>query len=108
MRKQLKAVSTEGALVRVLEALQQELVDASDEEVRAAACELGMSLEMRESAAFAGLTYPARLQLSDFFELETFRQMRLADARAGTQALKRQRPTLTRGRRRKKRNEPDR
>jgi DNA-directed RNA polymerase specialized sigma24 family protein len=57
---------------------------ALDEEITSTAQALGMNLEMRESAAFAGLTYPARPQLSDFFELEAFRQMRLEDARAST------------------------
>ena len=82
MRKRLKAVPAESALGRVLEALKQELIDASDEEISAAARELRMNLEMPESAAFAGLTYPARPLLSDFFELEVFRQMRLEDRRA--------------------------
>jgi len=78
----LKATPVESPLARVLEALKQELIDASDEEISAAARELRMNLEMPESAAFAGLTYPARPQLSDFFELEAFRQMRLEDGRA--------------------------
>lgn len=86
MRKQLKAVSAEGALARILEALRQELIDASDDEISAAARKLRMNLEMPESAAFAGLTYPARPQLSDFFELEAFRQMRLVEERPDTPA----------------------
>ncbi len=86
MRKQLKAGSATGALGRIFEALGQELIDAPDDEISAVARELGMNLEMRESAAFAGLTYPARPQLSDFFELEAFRQMRLVDGGADTPA----------------------
>lgn len=56
--------------MRILDAVAQELADASDEEIREAAKDLGMDLTMRWSAAFAGLNYPepGNLQLSDFFE----------------------------------------
>jgi hypothetical protein len=79
MPSKLKRASTQAALERVLEALKQELVDTPDEEITAAAQELGMNLELPESGAFAGLTYPARWHLSDFFELEAFRQMQLEE-----------------------------
>lgn len=79
MRKKLS--STQTALERILEALKQELISAADEEIASVAQELRMNLQMPQSAAFAGLTYPARPQLSDFFELEAFRQMRLEDER---------------------------
>jgi len=52
-----------------LAALEQELIDASDEEIMAAAAELGMNPKMKGSALFAGLKYPARPQLADFFDL---------------------------------------
>jgi hypothetical protein len=70
MRTKVNRTSAEAALARVLDALIQELIDVSDEEIVDAAKSLGMDPRARESAAFAGVTYPARPQLSDFFELE--------------------------------------
>ena len=72
MRTKVKTAapaSPEARFMRVLQALEQELLDASDEEIIAAATDLGMNPQMKGSALFAGLKYPARLQLSDFFEL---------------------------------------
>jgi hypothetical protein len=52
------------------------LVDVPDDEIMAAAKSLGMDPQlwedprMRESAAFAGVTYPSRPQASDFFDLD--------------------------------------
>ena len=46
------------ALDRVLDGLADELIAASDEEILAAARELGMDPSMRGSAAFLGLKYP--------------------------------------------------
>jgi hypothetical protein len=70
MRTKLKRVSPETALLRVLDALAREAIEASDAEVAEAASDLRMDLNSRESAAFAGLTYFARPQLSDFFATE--------------------------------------
>ncbi|HEY6927632.1 MAG TPA: hypothetical protein VI653_29420 [Steroidobacteraceae bacterium] len=69
MRTKVKTITSEVKLTRILDAFAQELVDASDEEVSAAAAELGMDLQ-KWSSAFAGITYPARPQLEDFFDLE--------------------------------------
>ena len=69
MRTKVKRVTPEAALMRILDALAQEAIDASDEEVRQVATDLRMDLSTRESAAFTGLTYFARPQLSDFFDL---------------------------------------
>lgn len=76
MRTKVKSISSELTLTRVLDAFAQELVHASDEEIVAAASELGMDLK-EWSAAFAGLTYPARPQLADFFDLEALAQRHL-------------------------------
>jgi hypothetical protein len=57
------------ALERILEALAEELVESTDEELLQAARDLGMDPTMRGSAAFIGLKYPTVRQLSDFFEL---------------------------------------
>lgn len=70
MRAKVTKASAESALARVLDSLAQELIDVPDEEIVEAAKSLGMDPRARESAAFAGVTYPARPQLSDFFDLE--------------------------------------
>jgi hypothetical protein len=58
------------ALARVLDALDIELIDASDDEILSAAKELGMDPTRKDSAAFAGVTYPEKPQLSDFFDVD--------------------------------------
>ena len=77
MRTKVRRPSADVALTRILIALEQELIDASDEEVMQAAKDLGMDPTMRESAAFAGLTYTGQPQLSDFFDMEAFARPRL-------------------------------
>jgi hypothetical protein len=71
MRTKLKRVSAspEARLTRVLDALELELLEASDVEIIAAATDLGMNPQMKGSAVFAGLKYPTRPQLADFFDL---------------------------------------
>lgn len=76
MRTKVKTITSEVKLTRILDAFAQELVDASDEEISAAATDLGMDLQ-KWSSAFAGVTYPARPQASDFFDLEAL-QARLS------------------------------
>jgi len=63
-----KKVAVINALDRVLDGLGEELIEASDEEIMAAARELGMDPTMRGSAAFLGLKYPLLRHPSDFFE----------------------------------------
>lgn len=70
MPTKMNMPSSELALNRLLEAFEQDLLDASDEEIIQAAQDLGMNPQLKGSAAFAGLKYPARPQLSDFFDLE--------------------------------------
>jgi hypothetical protein len=74
MRAEMKTTPSV-ALNRVLDGLEHEIIEASDEEILAAARELGMDLRMRESAAFAGVKYPSRPQLSDFFDMEGVREI---------------------------------
>jgi hypothetical protein len=74
MRTKVKVASSEIVLTRILEAFGQELIDVSDDEILEAAKELGMDLQMKGSAAYAGLTFPAKWQLSDFFEVEAMQQ----------------------------------
>lgn len=78
MRTKVKAASPEVELTRILEAMEQELIDASDEEIMGAATDLGMDPKMRGSAAFAGIKFPAKPQLSDFFEFEVCKNAQVA------------------------------
>ena len=68
MRTKMKRVSPEVTLARVLTALEQELIEATDVEIREAAQDLGMNLDMKGSAAFFGLKYPAKVRFSDCFD----------------------------------------
>lgn len=58
----------EAALERLLEALEHEVLEASDAEILAAAAELGMQPGMKGSAAFIGLRFSAALRAEDFFD----------------------------------------
>ncbi len=53
----------ERRLERLLVALERDLLEATDEEILAAARELGMNPAMKGSAAFFGVTVLARVQL---------------------------------------------
>jgi hypothetical protein len=70
MRTKITRASVETALMRVLDAMAQDAIDASDEEITQAATDLRMDITRKHSAAFAGLTYFARPQLADFFDIE--------------------------------------
>jgi hypothetical protein len=80
MRTKVRVALPEVVLTRILEALGQELIDASDEEIMEAAKDLGMDLQMKGSAAFGGLTYPAKWQLSDFFDVEAMQRIANANS----------------------------
>jgi len=75
VRSKVTKGSPEAALMRVLDALAQELSEASDEEVLEAAKALRMDLTMPESAAWAGVTYFARPRLDEFFDIETHKKL---------------------------------
>lgn len=75
MRTDVKTTSPERVLARILQALEAELIEASDEELLAAAKDLGMDPLARGSAAFAGLKYPSQAQLADFFGFEAFKSV---------------------------------
>jgi hypothetical protein len=81
MRTKVKVALPETVLARILEAFGQELLDASDQEIMEAAKELGMNPQMKGSAAFLGLTFPAKLQVSDFFDVEAIKQHVAREAR---------------------------
>ena len=75
MRTKIKRIPPDTALMRIMDALAQEAIEASDEEVTEAAAELRMDLNSRESAAFAGLTYFAQPQLSEFFSVDVSKSL---------------------------------
>jgi hypothetical protein len=56
----MKMTRPDSALERLLLALEDELLEATDEEILAAAHELGMNPAMQGSAAFFGLTMAVR------------------------------------------------
>ena len=73
MRKHMIATRPEAVLTRVLCALEQELVEATDEEIEQAAADLGMNVRMKGSAAFFGVhSYPKRIE--DIFDVEDLRE----------------------------------
>jgi hypothetical protein len=72
------------ALERVLDALAHELIESSDEELLAVAADLGMNLTMRESAAFAGLKYPAAPRIEDFFDVPALQRESLPGQRGAS------------------------
>ena len=61
-----------GALTRALDALEEDLLEASDEEILQVATDLGMNPAMRGSAAFQGLKFPAQPKIADFFNLDAW------------------------------------
>jgi hypothetical protein len=81
VRTKVKVALPEVVLTRILDALGQELIDASDEEIMEAAKDLGMDPHMQGSAAFLGLTYPTRVNVSDIFDLEAIKDLIVRKAR---------------------------
>lgn len=75
MRTKVNVALPEAVLTRILEAFGQELIDASDEEIIEAAKDLGMDPHMKGSAAFLGLTFPTRMNVSDVFDLEAIKDL---------------------------------
>jgi len=67
VRTKLARLKHVAGLERVLEALGEVLIESTDEELLAAARELGMDPAMRGSAAFIGLKYPVLPRGADFF-----------------------------------------
>jgi len=79
--KMMGAMRRAATLERVLDALGQELVKSSDEELLQAAMDLGMDVTSKGSAAFIGIKYPATPGFEEFFELPTSRRDPLSAAR---------------------------
>jgi hypothetical protein len=81
MRTEVRVALPEVILTRIVDALGQELIDASDEEIMEAAKDLGMDPHMKGSAAFLGVTFPTRLNVSDVFDLEAIKDLIASKAR---------------------------
>lgn len=70
MREKVTLIDPGAAFIRLLDALADELIEASDEEIMQAAKDLGMDPRMKGSAAFAGVKYPIKPRRSDFYDLD--------------------------------------
>jgi hypothetical protein len=69
MHTKMSRAERVSALERILDALAEDLVESTDEELLQAARDLGMDPTMRGSAAFIGIKSPTAWQLSQFFEI---------------------------------------
>jgi len=87
---------------RVLEALAQELVDSTDDELLEVAKDLGMNPAMRGSAAFIGLRYPATHRPADFFQLPVLHPHFRIETKPASNALPAARKRLTERHKRRK------
>jgi len=68
-------IAPAAALGRILDQLDRELMEASDEDILEAARDLGMNPMMKGSAAFLGLRVPAMAQFADFFDSDALRSV---------------------------------
>ena len=75
MRTKLTQSTPAAALGRILDQLDRELIEASDEDILEAARDLGMNPMMKGSAAFIGLRVPAMAHFTDFFDSEALRNV---------------------------------
>ena len=105
MRTKLTTNQQVAGFDRVLEALGQELIESTDDELLQAAKDLGMNPTMRGSAAFIGLKYPAMPRVSDFFDLSALHRSRLGTDRS-SDALEPSKQCVT-GRKKRRTPPPD-
>ncbi|HTB89808.1 MAG TPA: hypothetical protein VK743_17715 [Steroidobacteraceae bacterium] len=75
MRTKLTPATPAAALGRILDQLDRELIEASDEDILEAARDLGMNPMMKGSAAFIGLRVPAMAHVADFFDSEALKSV---------------------------------
>ena len=76
MRTRVMHAFPETALERILDALELELVAASDADILEAANDLGMKPQMKGSAAFIGLRYSSAMpRAEDFFDAQWMLQL---------------------------------
>jgi hypothetical protein len=77
MRTKLTLTTPAAALGRILDQLDRELIEASDEDILEAARDLGMNPMMKGSAAFLGLQC---LSLAEFFDSDVLKGLLLERA----------------------------
>ena len=85
MRTKLTPATSAAALGRMLDQLDRELIEASDEDILEAARDLGINPMMKGSAAFIGLRVPAMAQFADFFDSDALKNV--LSIRAAQQSL---------------------
>jgi hypothetical protein len=91
MRNTLMLTKPAAALGRILDQLDRELIDASDEDIMEAARDLGMNPMMKGSAAFLGLQ---AFSLAEFFDGDAVRNAlleRAAQNAAASQSVSKRR-----------------
>ena len=71
MRKEMIPPDSELALEHVLSGLEREIIGATDEEIVAAAADLGMDVTMKGSAAFLGVLNSRPRRMEDFFDTDS-------------------------------------
>jgi hypothetical protein len=71
MRTKLTLTTPAAALGRILDQLDRELIEASDEDILEAARDLGMNPMMKGSAAFLGLQC---FSLAEFFDSDALKR----------------------------------
>jgi hypothetical protein len=72
MHTKLTQSTPAAALGRILDQLDRELIEASDEDILEAARDLGMNPLMKGSAAFLGLQF---LSFAEFFDSDALRSL---------------------------------
>jgi hypothetical protein len=85
MRTKLTQSTPAAALGRILDQLDRELIEASDEDILEAARDLGMNPMMKGSAAFLGLQFFSFAEFFDSDALQGLLQERAAQKAAAPQ-----------------------
>lgn len=73
MPRRLTATSHDQRLDRVLCALEREILEATDEEVRQAAADLGIDPDMKGSIAWVGVFLAAKWRPEEIFDVDALR-----------------------------------
>jgi len=76
MPQQVTRQNHQRRLQRILLALEREVLQASDKEVRDAARDVGIDPDMKGSIAWVGITFPAKVRIEEVFDMETLRKPR--------------------------------
>ena len=74
MPRQVTRITNEVRLQRLLTALEREVLQASDHEVRRAALDLGIDPDMKGSIAWVGIFFPAKLRPDEVFDMDVLRK----------------------------------